>query len=246
MNTTITYVADLSQDVDDVIAATYLMRKGLLGHLVADPEPTDELGLSRLELLRQAGVDVCENVPKDTQIAFVGGALTKLARFLRHDELQAVVINGGFVGADVVDDEDALPKFRGRRTVRTYNFNLDVQATHEVLMTNAAHHVTLVGKNVCHSPRNTYAGIWHDETWLECFDVPPRKRLHDLLMVHEGLVFHGIVDEAPYCETEVVHPYNDGLEGDMTKWGSSKEMTTYPSVLAATKWADTGKEVYCD
>ena len=238
MRRVITYVADLSQDVDDVIAATYLMRKGLLDHLVADPEPTDKLGLSRLELLRQAGADVCEDIPDDTQMAFVGGALTKLARFLRHGELFAVTINGGFVGANIIDDEDALPKFRNRTTARTYNLNLDANAAHEVLMERRALFTTLVGKNVCHSPKNTYAGIWHDETWLGKFGLKPNKRLHDLLMVHDGLAFHHMIDERPYCDIEVVYPYNDGLDGKMTRWGSSREATSYPAILASTKWLD--------
>ena len=48
-----------------------------------------------------------------------------------------------------------------------------------------------------------------------------------------------MIDEDPYCEFEELYPYNEGLEGNMTKWGSIKDnnKTPYRKVLAAVRYS---------
>ena len=45
MDKKVIYVAELDADVDDVIAAEYLHRKGALGMVVCDPEPVIAKGI---------------------------------------------------------------------------------------------------------------------------------------------------------------------------------------------------------
>ena len=99
--------------------------------------------------------------------------------------------------------------------------------------------IILVGKNVCHDDRNTFEVIWKDEKYLtEGLPVRPGKKMHDLLAVYEGLVFYGL---SGYKDNHVlvykeVYPFNNGLKGNMTEWGSSLEPTGYKKVLAAVGW----------
>ena len=57
-------------------------------------------------------------------------------------------------------------------------------------------------------------------------------------MYHEGLCLLNLIKEEPYCEFEEVYPYNEGLSGNKTKWGSKKDNkdTPYRKVLAAIKY----------
>lgn len=81
----------------------------------------------------------------------------------------------------------------------------------------------LVGKNVCHDIRNAQSGIWNGDEYKELFSkyhVKEEKRLHDMLACHEGIAY--INGEDTFCEYDTVKPYNEGLCGTMTKWGSTK------------------------
>ena len=53
----IIYIADLDQDVDDVVAAHYLHNEGVLKCVVCDPYPKSEDGLKRKAILEECGVD---------------------------------------------------------------------------------------------------------------------------------------------------------------------------------------------
>lgn len=98
--------------------------------------------------------------------------------------------------------------------------------------------MVLVGKNVCHDIRNTRVGIWSDKKYKELFDtyeVKDKKRQHDMLACHEGLAF--LNNSTKYCKYEVVKPYNTGLKGTYTQWGSTKTRETpYREVLAAIEY----------
>ena len=155
-------------------------------------------------------------------------------------------MNGGFVGNNIVPEKDILPKFKGIKTIRTFNFNSDVIAADKVLRSTSEqiNKIILVGKNVCHSKNNTPCGIWNYEEFDYLFNkhrVKDDKCLHDLLMCHEGLCLLDLIDEEPYCEFEEVYPYNEGLNGEDTKWGSfknnSNNHTPYRKVLSAIKFA---------
>lgn len=238
LNKEIVYVAELDADVDDVVAAHYLHNEGVLKCVVCDPYPRTKDGLKRKERLENLGVKVLKKMPPVAKYVFVGGALTIIADYVRTHHIELLVMNGGFVGSNISLFE--LDKFKGKETVRTFNFNCDVKATDYILKTgkDRISQIILVGKNVCHDVRNTRIGIWKDEKYRELFDtynVKNEKRQHDMLACHEGLAF--LNETQNYCRYELVKPFNTGLNGTYTQWGSTKNIETpYRELLAAVEF----------
>ena len=239
----ITYLAELDGDIDDAIAIEYLYSKNVLKCIICDPKPTTKVGRIRQSNFEKLGIEIYFKIPEGTDIIFCGGALTTLAEYLESNKISTLVTNGGFVGDNIVPKEDRLEKFYGKKTIRTFNFNCDVYSTDKVLKSSIdkIEKIILVGKNVCHSLDNTPSGIWNDEESNKIFAkyrVKDNKLQHDMLMCHEGLSLLKMIDEKPYCEYEEVYPYNEGLKGDMTKWGSKRDnhKTPYRKVLAAVRY----------
>ena len=240
MEKKVIYIAELDADVDDVIAAEYLHRKGALREVVCDPRPKTAEGKERKRQLEEIGVKVSDKMPPTAKYVFVGGALTELARYLINHKIEYLVMNGGFVGCNIV--ENPLEKFKGKRTVRTFNFNCDVKSADIVLKSKNIENIVLVGKNVCHSEKNTLDGIWSEEKeLLEKYCSKSAKRQHDMLACREGLIVLGMLAEETYLDYKIVHPYNTGLNGRNTEWGSTFVKSPYRSVLAAVgwKWSET-------
>jgi len=239
MEKEVVYVAELDADVDDVVAAEYLHNRGVLKCVVLDPLPKTQQGKDRKKALEAMGITVVTKMPSLAKYVFIGGALTEIARYINTHHIDYLVMNGGFIGSNIVSEFDQLPKFRGKQTVRTFNFNCDVAAADKVLKSTERQigKIILVGKNVCHSERNTESDLWKDEESKKLFkkyNVKPGKCQHDMLACHEGLAHLGIGGvTVPYCTYLIVHPYNEGLQGNMTKWGSKQENTQYREVVAA-------------
>lgn len=235
MKKEIIYIAELDADVDDVIAAEYLHKKNVLKEVVCDPAPTTKEGQDRKEQLEKEGIKVSFKMPPVAKYVFVGGALTLLSKYLITHKIECLVMNGGFVGNNIM--KTPLPKFKNKQTVRTFNFNCDVTAADTVLKSKNIEQIILIGKNVCHDQRNTLRGVWKSEQLiLNKYHSREDKRQHDMLACREGLIFLGLLDESPYLEYKFVHPYNTGLKGNMTEWGSTFETSPYRSVLAAVNW----------
>lgn len=238
MKKEIVYIADLDQDVDDVVAAHYLHNENVLKCVVCDPYPKTPEGFARKEKLESLGVEVLKKMPPVAKYVFVGGALTVVADYIRMHHIDWLVMNGGFVGTNIATFE--LDKFKGKKTVRTFNFNCNVNATDTVLKADKRHisHMVLVGKNVCHDRRNTRTGIWSDKKYQPLFNeyhVKNTKLQHDMLACHEGLAF--LQDTKKFCKYEAVRPYNTGLKGNMTLCGSTKTGgTPYREVLSAVAY----------
>ena len=238
----IIYIADLDQDIDDIVAAHYLFKKNVLRYVVCDPYPQTKEGLDRKDYLETLGISVVYTMPPFAKTVFVGGALTLVAQYIKIRPINLLVMNGGFVGCNIVKPEQELPKFKGKDAVRTYNFNCDVEATDQVLRSTEQQigQIVLVGKNVCHGIQNTRTGIWKGLMYKEMFDlyhVKDLKRQHDMLACHEGLAF--ALGSERFCEYETVRPFNMGLDGKYTKWGSTKKNNTpYREVLAAVGYVE--------
>lgn len=226
----IVYIADIEQDIDDIIAAEYLFRHGSLKAVVIDPKPKSAEGYSRIKAMQDMGITISRKIVPCDGI-FVGGSFTEVARYLTMNKVECLVANGGFVGANIVKPEHQLPKFKGKTEVRTYNFNLDVESVDKVLKSKHINRIYLVGKNVCHSEQNTINGIWKSEEWLSKYNLRKDKRLHDLLMVSEGLkLIEG--RDSDILDYDLVDVYNKGLKGKYTEWGS----TPGYQLVAATNW----------
>lgn len=242
MKEKVVYIAELDNDIDDVIAAEYLFKKGALGYVVQDPVVTTREGFSRLFKLKNKGIEVRHDIPDGTKVIFVGGQLRKVSEYLENHDLDLLVMNGGFVG-DNVKKNFTIPKFRGKTAVRTFNFNCDVLATERVLSSNRVKEIILVGKNVCHNRKNTIKGIWKDEKDIfEGYDVSDTKLQHDMLACHEGLVKMGILDEKPFVRFERLCPFNTGVDYTQdlryVKWGSEypKENSQFNTCTVAVDW----------
>ena len=206
--------------------------------------PSTKIGKIRERNLRKLGIEINYKIPEDTDIVFCGGALTLLSKFIENHKISTLVMNGGFVGDNIVPKNEVLEKFEGKKTMRTFNFNCDVESTDKVLKSSSEKigKIILVGKNVCHSKKNTVEDIWKYKEYdylFSKYNVRKEKCLHDLLMCHEGLCFLNLIDEKLYCKFEEVYPYNEGLNGETTKWGSKKNNnnTPYRKVLSAIKYA---------
>lgn len=234
MNNEIVYVAELDQDVDDVIAVRYLHMQHALKCVVLDPYPISKIGLERLKSLETLGIPIRKIMPSNAPFVFVGGPLTIIADYIKTHTIDTLVMNGGFVGCNIATD--VLPKFKDKETIRTFNFNSDLHATDEVLRSHRIGHIILVGKNVCHDERNTRTGFWSDSKYQKIFDeyqVNDKKLMHDLLACHDGLAL--LSGTPTLCKFETVRPYNNGLNYTHTLWGSTKTKNTpYLEVLAAT------------
>lgn len=235
----VVYVAELDADVDDVIAAEYLNNRGVLRCVVLDPLPKTQIGKDRQKALEKLGIDIETKLPNNCKYVFCGGALTSIAQYIKTRHIDCLVMNGGFVGSNIVNSKDELEKFKGKETVRTFNFNCDIEATDRVLKSSSRQigKIVLVGKNVCHSELNTESGFWKADEYKKLFkkyNVKPGKKQHDMLACHEGLAMLGIEGvTVPWCTFLEVYPYNEGLKGNMTKWGSKLGNSGYRKVVAA-------------
>ena len=238
----IAYVAELDQDVDDIIAIEYLFDKGVLDYVVLDPFPEEKIGRERMQIICDMGITVKRKIQPHTDIVFIGGPLTEVARYIQAgNSLSLIVMNGGFIGSNIVPKEKQLKKFKNKETVRTFNFNKDVYAADYVLKTSKdrINKIILVGKNVCHNKINTGNGLWNEEYYHNLFkkyNTHDYKLQHDMLACHEGLAFLNNTEH--YCKFINVYPYNNGLNDNMTNWGSKLEPTEYREILAAVDYIE--------
>lgn len=241
----IIYVAELDADVDDVIAVEYLHSLGLLYYVVLDPYPTEEVGLKRLEMIEDMGISTSKHLSGGCANVFCGGQLTEIARHIKSGgTIKNLVLQGGFVGSNIVPFDKQLRKFRDKEEVRTFNFNCDVKATDFVLKTTEEQieNIYCIGKNVCHNPINSDGTLWKARKYRELFkkyNVREGKLQHDMLACHEGIVLLGLGKEVnltvPFCNYLTVKPFNTGLNGNKTLWGSKlpTEKTGYREVTSA-------------
>lgn len=228
MKTKVAYIADLDQDIDDIIAIEYLLKYDVLSYIVCSPEPISEEGKQRLNKLILKGVVASPEIQLGTEVIFCGGALTSVAKFIESgNTLDALVMNGGFVGYNIIKPEEQLLKFKLKEFVKTYNFNLDIESTKKVLSTseNEISEIILVGKHLCHHGKNTVAGLWDSLFFKELqreYKFDNGKRLHDVLACHEGLSLLNIIPDSTYCEYNNLQPMNI-----MDKWGSTFDELPY-------------------
>lgn len=234
----IVYLCDIDQDIDDLIAVEYLYQLGFLDSVVLDPYPISADGLARLDYLKNdLKIEICEEIKSNSEYIFVGGAFTKLAKYLKINKVKLIVANGGFVGSNIVPKHDQLKKFANKGFVRTYNFNLDVNSVCEIIKSDNYEKMLLIGKNVCHNSRNTYENLWQNnivvKKYVDNHNLRINKLLHDLLMCKVGIDFieFGSSDLLTFLNIE---PVNQGLNGNMTKWGS--EVSQSSKILAAINW----------
>lgn len=188
----------------------------------------------------------------DTTI-ITGAPLKNLGQFLREYDISCIerwVAQGGFAGDNVVPAEYRLPKFEGKVTCPTFNFNGDPKAAEAALRTTNIKSRYLVSKNVCHGfvydhqmherlaplkDRNPGLRMVYDGMSRYLADKPEGKKFHDPLAVCAA-INPGIIE---FREVEVYRHRGE--------WGSrlASGTNTWISIHAdADKFFDTmvGKE----
>jgi hypothetical protein len=202
----IVYIADISQDIDDLMAILYLQDRSRLECVVLDGKSRDA---EREKILTDLNIPIFEEIPEGTKVVFCGGSFAPIAKYLRAgNRLNQIVANGFFAGYNIVPSEHVLPKFKNQLTCRSYNPGLDPESARFVLTRGIE--TLIVSKNVCHHKDNIM-GKWHPEI----FDCRPTKLLHDVLMVKEGLRL--LDGEKLLCYYKPVNIYHE--DG---KWGSTE------------------------
>lgn len=91
------------------------------------------------------------------------------------------VAQGGFAGDSVVPPEHRLPKFEGRETSPTFNFNGAPKAALKLLASPAVGARLLVSKNVCHGV--VYDGAMHTA-------LSARRLTPGMALVREGMAVY--------------------------------------------------------
>lgn len=212
----IVYVADIEQDIDDLVAIEYLEKSGRLKGVVLDPNKGKEVLLSNFP-----NIVIYEQI-KDSgcKIVFCGGATTKIANHLMRFSIDLLVMNGGFVQQPL--DRECLEKFNGKSSIRTFNFNLDVNSTVNMLKSQNLKEAIFVGKNVCHSIKNTKLHI--HKNLDSVFKLRDDKRLHDVLMAQEGLRYLQGDDLA--CEYISGIPQYKSLNKSFTEWYTKEDLNS--------------------
>ena len=84
MEKEIVYIADLDQDVDDVVAAHYLHNEGVLKCVVCDPYPMTEDGLKRKDILESLGVQVLKKMPPVAKYVFCWWCINACCRLYQN------------------------------------------------------------------------------------------------------------------------------------------------------------------
>ena len=93
-------------------------------------------------------------------VLVTGGPLTNVAAAIKHAGAgfgaATWMCQGGFAGVNVAPPDAVLPKFAGKREMRTFNFGSNLPAAHAALAHTGFREKLLVSKNVCHSPDNVF------------------------------------------------------------------------------------------
>lgn len=212
----VVFLADIAGDIDDMVAIDYLHRAGRLDYVVLD---SFSRHFDRECQLARQGIVVKGKFDDDADVIFCGGAFTRIAEHLKAHKIELLVANGFFAGCHIVPPEHVLPKFKDELYCRSYNPGLDWKSAFEVLGSSNLEKFVAVSKNVCHHPDNVYGG-WHTDEFLKNYDLKPGKRLHDLLMVKEGLLI--LDNQELLCEyKEVV--FEASMGGEHVKFGCMED-----------------------
>jgi pyrimidine-specific ribonucleoside hydrolase len=155
-----------------------------------------------------------------------GGPLHNLRLLLNnHPEARIGrwVAQGGFAGDPVVPPEHRLPKFAGRSTCPTYNFNGDPKGALLLLSSDRVARRDLVGKNVCH-------GVAYDAD-LHARMAPYRQGTAGLALIYrameqylakrpEGKLFHDPLAACALLSPELAEWREVEVYREKGEWGS--------------------------
>lgn len=239
-NKKIVYIADLNNNVDDIIAIDYLNSLGLLKEVVLDPMPKGYVGMQRYKILNSLKVNISTYLPKHNEVVINTSGFEALSKAIKDGCIIGTLISkGGFVGSNVITIDKQQKAFKFQEVLKVTNFNTNVDDVDCILKTTdkQIYKIVLFGENVTSDERNTKEVLWRNNNYVDKYTVSELQKLKSLLICREALVLCGLGDvSVPWCTYEIVKPYNKGLCGVNTKWGSSlvnRTNSPYREVIAA-------------
>lgn len=144
------------------------------------------------------------------------------------------VAQGGFAGDNIV--HNPLPKFKGKLTCPTFNFNGDIEGAEMLLSSPNVGHRLLVSKNVCHGV--SYDKAMHEKmgNFLTKNDNPAMRLIYEGMTVYfakksQGKMFHDplaacVAVKTSVCDFEEVEMFRDrGGWGAKPKEGTNTHIS---------------------
>jgi inosine-uridine nucleoside N-ribohydrolase len=156
-------------------------------------------------------------------IFLTGGPLKNYGAYAGFRFFEVWVGQGGFAGDSVVPPEHRLPKFAGRETCPTFNFNGSVSAAKAIFVDSRIRDRVLVSKNVCHGL--AWDREFHDRVGSLAHRTPGLELVYDGMSKYlnkrpEGKLLHdplamAVALDRSVCTLRRVAVYREGGE-----WGS--------------------------
>jgi inosine-uridine nucleoside N-ribohydrolase len=168
---------------------------------------------------------------------FVCGAVKSIGKFLSTYPdtcIKKATMQGGFIGYDEHGIKvPQLDKFKGRRTIATFNPNGDVKGTQEFLNADIMERY-FVSKNVCHTV------IYDTEVHKRVMETPPQNRASELLREGMGLYlkrhcsgkkFHDPTAAVCHLHPEIATWVNAKLYRKKGEWGANIDGGTNDKII---------------
>lgn len=123
---------------------------------------------------------------KDRTI-FCGGSLTTLSEIIKEEDINIeAYIQGGYAAESIIGAKNVLKKFKKREKVPTWNLNLDIEASDNVMNSKNVN-CHFISKNVCHASFIGLSDLTDEKSKInkvlkKYFNGSERKKcMHDLL-----------------------------------------------------------------
>jgi len=144
--------------------------------------------------------------------------------------MQEIFVQGGYAGANVIPPEEQLPKFRGKTTCPTFNFNGHVAGAQALLSTKNIGKRYLISKDVCHgvgwtSHFNEIA-VKFKKRKSKWWDMLIDAMTFYLKRHPEGKLLHDPLAACVLIDPTIVTMEQVELQKTGGNWGSRKSSTT--------------------
>ncbi|NTX04854.1 nucleoside hydrolase [Myxococcus sp. CA040A] len=151
-------------------------------------------------------------------------------------KLHRWVAQGGFAGDNVVPPEHRLPKFEGRRTCPTFNFNGDPKGALLALSSDRMGRRELVSKNVTHGL--AYDGPFHERMRPYASTTPGLGLIFEAMERYlaqrpEGKLLHDPIAACAAIDPEIITWAEVEMVRQRGEWGAELAQGTHTFISVA-------------
>ncbi|NTX58762.1 nucleoside hydrolase [Myxococcus sp. CA039A] len=151
-------------------------------------------------------------------------------------KLHRWVAQGGFAGDNVVPPEHRLPKFEGRRTCPTFNFNGDPKGALLALSSDRVGRRELVSKNVTHGL--AYDGPFHEHMRPYASTTPGLGLIFEAMERYlaqrpEGKLLHDPIAACAAIDPEIITWAEVEMVRQRGEWGAELAQGTHTFISVA-------------